>query len=328
MTRPPPHARAAGPLTLRVSVTDRCQLRCLYCTPAEGVALFAHEQILRHEEIVEVVRVLARHFGLTKVRITGGEPLVRRGVADLVAMLAAEPAGELAMTTNGLRLPELAGELKRAGLTRINISLDSLDAATYRTLTRGGELSGALAGIDAAVAAGLTPVKLNATLLRGVNDSEAEALTEFALGRGLTMRFIELMPIGEARARFDEWFVPAREVIERLARLFELTELPRRPGSASREFHLAAPDGRTGAVGVISSFSQPFCGDCARLRLTATGELIGCLAKSEGLPVTPLLRRPGGPDGPAIAAAARAVLATKRTGCGFWNDRNMVKVGG
>jgi len=323
-----PTDRAAGPLALRVSVTDRCQCRCVYCTPVEGVKLFAHEQILRHEEIVAVVRVLGRHFGLSKVRVTGGEPLVRRGVVDLVALLAAEAVGELAMTTNGFRLPELAGALKRAGLQRVNISIDSLDAACYRELTRGGDLSAALAGIDAAVAAGLSPVKLNATLLRGVNDSEAAALAEFAMARGLTMRFIELMPIGEARGRFDEWFVPARETLDRLRERFELTALPRRGGSASREFRIAARDGRTGTVGVISSASEPFCDDCARLRLTATGELIGCLARREGVPIAPLLRRDGGPDEPAIAAAARAVLAAKRTTCDFRNDRNMVQVGG
>ena len=185
MSQPPrPEARAVGPLSLRVSVTDRCPFRCVYCTPADGVPLFAHADILRYEEIVAFVRVVRRHAGLTKVHVTGGEPLARRDIERFVAMLAAEDVADLALTTNGQALSELAAALRQAGLRRVNVSLDSLDEATFERITRGGELSRVLVGIDAALSAGLHPVKLNATLLRGVNDHEVAALADFAIGRG------------------------------------------------------------------------------------------------------------------------------------------------
>jgi len=324
--------RAAGPMSLRVSVTDRCPYRCLYCMPAGGLPLFTHADILRYEEIIRVVRALKDHLGLTKVHVTGGEPLARRDVVDFVGMLAAEGVEDLAMTTNGALLAEMAAGLKAAGLHRVNVSLDSLNAETFRRITRGGELAQTLAGIEAAAACGLAPVKLNATLLRGINDAEVVALTKFAIGRGMTMRFIELMPIGEAAGRFDEWFVPSQEVLDRLSREFAITPLPRRPGSSSADCRLAAATGETGVVGLISPTSRPFCGDCRRLRLTATGEMIGCLARDGAESILPLLRGDPPPDDRRFAEGlldkVQAAMARKRRRSGFTSVRNMGKVGG
>lgn len=329
MSQPPrASARPVGPLSLRVSVTDRCPFRCLYCTPADGVPLFAHADILRYEEIAAFVRVLERHAGLTKVHVTGGEPLARRDIRHCVAMLAAEGVDDLALTTNGEALPELAAALREAGLRRVNVSLDSLDEATFARITRGGELGKVLAGIDAAVAAGLHPVKLNATLLRGLNDQEAPALADFAIGRGLTLRFIELMPVGEAADRFDQWFVPAAEVLTGLGRRFDLEPLPRRAGSSSRNYRVRAPDGRTGTIGVICPTSDPFCADCNRLRLTARGELIGCLARRDGFDILPLLRTDGPVDAEAVMAAVGRALRCKRDDATFQHRPNMAQIGG
>ena len=323
---------AAGPVSLRVSVTDRCPYRCLYCMPAGGLPLFTHADILRYEEIGRVVRALKDLVGLTKVHVTGGEPLARRNVVDLVAMLAAEGVEDLAMTTNGALLAEMAAGLKAAGLHRINVSLDSLNAETFRRITRGGELAQTLAGIEAAAACGLAPVKLNATLLRGINDAEVVALTKFAIGRGMTMRFIELMPIGEADAMSDEWFVPSQETLDRLGEEFTVTPLPRRPGSSSTEYRLAAATGETGVVGLISPTSRPFCGDCRRLRLTATGELIGCLARDGAESIVPIVRSDPPLDDRRFAQQvldkAQAAMGRKRRRSGFTSARNMGKVGG
>jgi len=317
-----------GPISLRVSVTDRCQYRCLYCTPVEGVRRFPHEDILRHEEIVGFVGLVRRRLGLSKVHVTGGEPLVRRGIVELVRMLADEGAEDLAMTTNGLRLTEMAGALKQAGLRRVNVSLDSLDAATFGRLTRGGDPAAALAGIQAAVDAGLTPVKLNAALLRGVNDGEAAALADFAIRHDMPLRFIELMPFGEAAKRFDAWFVGSQEVLDRLARRFTVTPLARGNGGSTRWYQLTDSQGRTGTVGMISGTTEPFCRDCNRLRLTATGELIGCLARDRAESIRALLRAEGKLDEDAILAKIHAVMRHKRTCGGFSSRRDMTQVGG
>jgi len=323
---------AESPVSLRVSVTDRCPYRCLYCMPAGGLPLFTHADILRYEEIIRVVRALKDLVGLTKVHVTGGEPLARRNVVDLVAMLATEGVEDLAMTTNGALLAEMAAGLKAAGLHRINVSLDSLDAETFRRITRGGELARTLAGIEAAAACGLAPVKLNATLLRGINDAEVVALTKFAIAHGMTMRFIELMPIGEAAGRFDEWFVPSQETLDRLGEEFTLAPLPRRPGSSSRDCRLAPATGETGVVGLISPTSQPFCSDCRRLRLTATGELIGCLARDGTESIVPILRSDPPLDDRRFAQEVldkvRAAMRHKRRAADFSSVRNMGKVGG
>ena len=314
-------------LSLRISVTDKCQLRCVYCMPPEGIDLLPHEDVLRFEEIVRFVRVMCGAYESVKVRLTGGEPLVRRGVVDLVRMIAEIEPSDLALTTNGQRLAEMAGELKRAGLRRVNVSLDSLREDTYARFTRNGDLSRTLAGIDAAVAAGLTPVKLNTNVARGVNSDELGDLVRFAMGRGCEIRFLEMMPIGPAAELSEQWFFPSAEVLAALGKEFTVEPTPTPRGSAARNYSVTDADGRTGTIGVISSCSQPFCAECDRLRLTAAGELIGCLALGEGVDIRPLLRG-GEADEAKLQAAAMAALGSKRNDLDFPTRRNMAGVGG
>jgi cyclic pyranopterin phosphate synthase len=310
--------RQLGRIALRLSVTDRCPMRCLYCLPPEGVPLVAHADVLRFEEMAALVRVLRRHWGLAKVHLTGGEPLIRRGIADLVARLAAERPADLALTTCGVRLASLAADLRRAGLWRVNVSLDSLDPETYRTLTRGGDLAETLDGIAAARRAGLEPVKLNMVVLRGVNDGEVVRVARWGLARGCPVRFLEVMPIHVAAARHGEWFVPSAEVRGRLAAAFDLVPLASRPGASAREYRARDASGLAGRIGFISPCSEPFCAGCRRLRLTATGRLLGCLARADATDVRPFLKQLAagdshGAEGEApLVAAVEEALRRKR----------------
>jgi cyclic pyranopterin phosphate synthase len=283
---------------------------------------------LRYEEIMLFVRLLQRTAGLAEVHVTGGEPLERRGILTLVEMLAGAGIEDLAMTTNGQHLARLAGELKRAGLRRINISLHGLTPRSFRELTGGGDLSRTLEGIDAALAAGLAPVKLNTTVVRGANDGQIADIAQLALGRGMEARFIELMPLGPAAERHEELFVSSEEVLHHLRQRFSLRPLARGPGSSSRRYQVVGPQGTTGTVGVISPCTRPFCGDCNRLRLTASGVLLGCLAQGGGEDILPLLRNAPPLDGPHILQQVREVMSRKRTGCGFARRTSMVQIGG
>jgi GTP 3',8-cyclase len=262
---------------LRISLTDRCSLRCTYCMPAEGVPWLARSTMLSTDEIVHVARV-GVSLGITEIRLTGGEPLLRVDIVDVVRRLTAltGPAGspEVSLTTNALRLPGLASDLKDAGLSRVNISLDTLDRAKFLELTRRDKLVETLAGIAAADAAGLHPVKINAVAMRGVNDDEVVALTRFAVERGYQMRFIEQMPLDAGHTWDRQQMVTQAEILERLTAEFTLTEVPGR-GAAPAE--LWTVDGGPATVGVIASVTQPFCGACDRLRLTADGQLRTCL---------------------------------------------------
>jgi cyclic pyranopterin phosphate synthase len=309
-------------------VTDRCRLRCLYCTPAEGVERFARADILRYEEILRFVGIVKASLGLVKVHITGGEPLQRRGIASLVAMLAGEGIEDLAMTTNAQRMQGLAGDLRQAGLARVNITLNSLRADTFRRITGGGQLARTLGGIDAALRAGFTAVKLNMTVLGGLNDREVADVARFGIDRGAGVRFIELMPLGPAAQRFREWFVSSGKVIRSLRNSFDLQPLPRRPGGSSRPFRATDASGRTGTIGVISPCSRPFCGDCNRLRLTADGELVGCLAVNGRQGIRRLLRTRGPLDERQILAKVAAVMGRKRTRGSLSGETCMAKVGG
>jgi cyclic pyranopterin phosphate synthase len=313
------------PLSLRISVTDRCQLRCVHCMPPEGVAKLPHEDILTFEEILYFVRIAKARFDLSKVHVTGGEPLVRANVVRLIRMLAAEGIPDLVLTTNGQDLAGKAGALRRAGLHRINVSLPSLDEKTYAALTRGGALGRTLRGIARAQAAGLAPVKLNAVIFRGWNEGEIERLAAFALERGCTMRFLELMPIGCARPLAADRFVPASEIRRRLEAAFALTPLAYEPGRSSRDFLAKDRQGRRGIVGFVSSETQPFCVGCARLRLTSTGEIIGCLSRGRGISIRRFLRS-NQPE--RVEAAIRRVLADKGRHPDFRSRRPMVAVGG
>lgn len=316
------------PVSLRVSVTDRCSLRCTYCVPARRASVVPREDLLSDEEIVRVVLVLDAHFGLEQVRITGGEPLLRPDLDRLVARLAEAGAPDLALTTNGQQLSGLAERLRRAGLKRVNVSLDSLDPRTFAAITRGGLLERTLSGIAAAQGAGLNPLKLNMVVMRGENDHEIANLMRFAIDHGCQMRFLELMPIGGAAAGFERLFVPTSEVQQRLREEFVLVALPVEPAGTSRNFIVRDRSGRSAIAGFISPYSEPFCAGCRRLRLTSTGVLIGCLARAEGIPLATLLRGNPDGDGDNLIAAARGALAMKRRNGAFIQPRAMVGIGG
>jgi len=321
--------RAAAPLSLRISVTSRCQLRCRYCAPAEGAPQPLPGSTMTSDEILKFVRTLARHYPLRKVHLTGGEPLTRPGVVDLVAGLAREGGADLALTTNGQRLAAMAAGLRRAGLARINISLDSLSAETYRRLTRGASLAPVIAGIEAARQAGFAPIKLNMVVLRGVNDHEVTDVARWGLERGCQVRLLELMPIGVARPHFDEWFVPTADVQEQLGAAFDLRPIAGDGGSSSRNFLARSPSGgASGIIGFISPCSDSFCAGCRRLRLTADRRLLGCLAQPAGVNIRDALRAAGAECEARLVAAVEAALGLKRAGRRFAAQGPMIAVGG
>ncbi len=254
---------------LRLSVTDRCNCRCVYCMPAGGVPMLGHADILSFEEMARIVEAAAE-LGVRKVRLTGGEPLVRRGIVDLVGMVAGiDGIKEVAMTTNATLLAPVAAELKAAGLSRLNVSLDSLDAERYSQLTRGGRLEDALAGLAAAREAGFAGTKINCVLMGGVNEGEVARIAELARDTPCDVRFIELMPIGQAADMPREAFLGADKVLEALPP----ADLVATDGVA----RLYQPRGWAGRVGLISPMSHKFCGGCNRIRVTADGRLKPCL---------------------------------------------------
>ncbi|MGB8295776.1 MAG: GTP 3',8-cyclase MoaA [Polyangia bacterium] len=314
-------------LALRISVTDRCPLRCLYCRPGPFSEPRGAPDVLQASDIVRFVGVARAALGVDKVRLTGGEPLVRADIAHLVAALAQLEMRDLALTSNGQRLASLAHPLRRAGLQRINISLDSLDAGTFARLARGGELARTLDGIEAARAAGLAPVRINMVVLRGINDHEAETMLAFALAHDCELRFIELMPSGLAPADYANWFLSSAELRDRLARNFELVPEAHEPGSSSRRFHVACAAGQ-GLVGFISPNTQPFCSGCRRLRLTADGRLLGCLGRPDDIRLMGLLRATDEGADERIAAAMRVALGCKRASGPFAVTMPMSSVGG
>lgn len=270
---------------LRISVTDRCNFRCPYCMPeeifGEGFPFQRRGEILSFEEIVRLARILVG-LGAGKLRITGGEPLLRAQLPRLVAKLAALPGvQDLALTTNGVLLPRFAGALAEAGLHRVTISLDSLDAATFRRMSGGrGEAGAVLAGIAAAESAGLSPIKINCVVQRGVNDDQVVALARRFRGTGHVLRLIEFMDVGTTNAWNLAEVAPAREILQRIEAEFPLEPVaPNYPGEVARRYRYR--DGG-GEIGIIASVSQPFCGDCSRARLSADGRLFTCLFAAEG----------------------------------------------
>ncbi len=316
------------PISLRISVTDRCQLRCVYCMPPGGVPKRSREDILSFEEIVRFVRAVKSHYGLSKVHITGGEPSVRPNIVDLIERLAREGISDIALTTNGHLLCGTALALKNAGLKRVNISWDSLTPKTYARLTRGGDLERALEGLDAALCSGLSPIKLNMIVIRGFNSGEVVKIARFGLDRGCEVRFLELMPIGPAAEHFDKWFVSSDQVRAKLSKAFDLCEAPARPGHSSRRFVAKDRQGRQGVIGFISSISGPFCAGCRRLRLTASGQLVGCLGIGTGVDIRPLLRGTGPADGRRLVEAIQEALSLKRNGQAFVTRNLMTLTGG
>jgi cyclic pyranopterin phosphate synthase len=266
---------------LRVSLTDRCNLRCSYCMPAEGLDWLPGDEVLSDDEVVRLVRVGIERLGIREVRFTGGEPLVRRGLVEIVRRVReVGPDVELSITTNALGLARTAGALAAAGLDRVNVSLDSVRADTFTTITRRDRLHDVVAGLAAAETAGLGPVKVNAVLLRGVNDDQAGELLRWCLDRGYELRFIEQMPLDAQHGWSRERMVTADEIFARLERDYVLTPAVEPRGSAPAELFLV--DGGPATVGVIASVTRPFCGDCDRVRLTADGQVRNCLfARSE-----------------------------------------------
>ncbi len=259
---------------LRISITDRCDMRCTYCMPAEGLEFLPHNSYLTDDEIVRVVRVAAS-MGVSKIRLTGGEPLVRPGLVGLVREIAALPGiREVALSTNAHKLERYARPLAEAGVKRVNISLDTLDAQQFARVTRGGSLTRVLAGIEAAEAAGLTPIKINSVVMRTMNDDQIIPLVAMGVRRGWQVRFIEYMPIGCAAGMWDQYFVPAQEILERVQQAFPLEPLALRPGDPARLYRVQES---SATVGVITPVTQHFCDSCNRMRLTADGKIRSCL---------------------------------------------------
>lgn len=309
---------------LRLSITDACDFRCWYCRPerCSGEAS-RRDALLPLEELSQLVQAVNRAAPLSKVRITGGEPLMRKKLPSLVEGLrAALPTTELAMTTNGARLREQARTLREAGLDRINISLDSIDGASFARVTGTNELDAVLDGIAAARRAGFSPIKLNAVLLRSGAAQELESLVRFAAKAGAELRFIELMAIGPAAARHEHEYVGAEEALELLRAAGG--DLGRLPNTGTAERHLFEREGREVVVGFINSVSHPFCSRCDRLRLDARGGLRSCLRRDDVVDLAGLL-----PSGAArVADAVRAVIETKREPGPHWPDLPMADIGG
>jgi cyclic pyranopterin phosphate synthase len=339
---PVPAAAPADPLVdafarriryLRVSVTDRCNYRCSYCMPedlGDQLAFASRSTVLTFEEIEHLVTVFAR-LGVRKIRLTGGEPTVRKGIVELVARIAAVPGIEqVVMTTNGHLLDDLAAPLAAAGLAAVNVSLDTLVADQFRMLTSRGDLARVLAGVDAAVAAGLR-VKTNAVALRGVNDGELLALCEYAWGRGAVPRFIEHMPMSEGQLYTTDAELSSAQIRTALeAALGQLTGAERPGQDPGPARYWRTGSGRE--VGIISAMTDHFCDDCNRLRLTATGALHACLGHDDAISLRDVLRRGGGEDDVvrAIAAAVtgkRAGHVFERTGAGA-PGKHMISIGG
>jgi cyclic pyranopterin phosphate synthase len=304
---------------LRVSLTDRCNLRCTYCMPAEGLAWMPQPQQLTDDEVKRLVRIAVEQLGVTEVRFTGGEPLIRRGLVSIIAEAAQlNPRPKLSVTTNGIGLDRIAAPLREAGLDRVNVSLDTLDPARFHTLTLRDRHSDVLAGLRAAADAGLTPVKINTVLMRGVNDDEAPALLRFALEHGYQLRFIEQMPL-DAQHQWDRREMVTAEEILAALEPFGLEPDNVSRGTAPAETwlvpgHIDAA-GEPARVGVIASVTRPFCGDCDRTRLTADGQVRNCLFATDESDLRKLLR--GGASDAEIVEAWRIAMWGKRAGHGI-----------
>ena len=306
---------------LRISVTDRCNFRCTYCMPAEGMVWLPKSEILSFEEIERVARLFVERYGVDGIRLTGGEPTVRAHLPVLVAKLAklvvpadsASPlAGQpidLALTTNGATLVNCVDELREAGLGRINISLDTLDREKFERMTRRDELERVLAGIDAARSAGFSSVKINAVVERGANDDEILDLAEFGRAKGVEVRFIEFMPLDAEGHWVNDKVVSQDEIVARIAAVHPLEPVPARGAAPADRWRYL--DGR-GSVGVIPSVTKPFCGDCDRVRLTADGQFRTCLFATTEFDLRSLLRDGSSDD--VVAAEIERAVGTKWAG--------------
>jgi cyclic pyranopterin phosphate synthase len=278
---------------LRISVTDRCNLRCRYCMPEEGIPLIPHEKILTYEEILRIVRVFAIE-GISKVRLTGGEPLVRKGIVEFISRLSQiEEIKDLSLTTNGILLKEFAQDLKKAGLTRINISLDSLRRERFSQITRKDDFESVWGGIEEALRVGLSPIKINMVAIQGLNDDEIESFAQLTLHLPLTVRYIEYMPSGNGEDWKESNILTIPQIQSRLENIGKLIPIPSDQWDGpARRFRI---EGAIGEIGMIGAVSSHFCGDCNRLRLTPDGKIRTCLFSDEEIDVREILRK-GGSD--------------------------------
>ena len=274
---------------LRLSVTDRCNMRCFYCMPPEGVVKKGHDAVLSYEELLLIAET-AIGLGIEKIRITGGEPLVRAGIVDFLAQLGRIPGLQhLALTTNGLFLAGMAAGLYRAGVQRLNVSLDSLNPQTFSNITRGGDLGGVLDGLTAAEKAGFPPPKINCVIMRGVNDCEILDFAGMTLTHGNSIRFIEYMPAVKEEG-WQRYCISGSEILERIACRYTLEQVDKGAFSGpSRDFRIP---GAQGSIGIITAVSGHFCSECNRIRVTSTGQAKGCLFSDEKTDLLPWLRPP------------------------------------
>jgi GTP 3',8-cyclase len=275
---------------LRVSITDRCNLHCNYCRPKEGISLKGHDDILRYEEIIKVVSIAVK-MGLIKVRVTGGEPLLRRGFIDFLAELnGIEGLQDISLTTNGILLEKFAERIYRAGVHRINISLDSLDKVKYARITNGGDLDAVFRGIAKAAEVGFSPIKINTVALKDFNEDEVLAFARLAVDKPFQVRFIELMPVGQAGSDNDEDYLPAGQIIQKIKSRYELEPLAGKKNKSDGPAKIFKIKGGCGEIGVINPVSSHFCATCNRLRLTADGKLRACLLNDEEIDLRKALR--------------------------------------
>ena len=320
-THIPPISRTRGPHDrygrrihyLRISLTDACNMRCVYCMP-EHMTFRPRQELMTDEELFTIVGLLAE-LGVDRVRLTGGEPTIRPNLVEIVRFIASRPGiREVAITTNGLLLSQLAQPLARAGLNRVNVSLDTLDPAKFRRITRGGDFDAVWAGVEAAEAAGLRPVKINVVVTRGYNDDEAADLARLTLEREWEVRFIEIMPLGSEAEFAQEAVVSSAETRQRIeAELGPLHEVPGHDGhDPARPFRLA---GARGAIGFISTVTQPFCAGCNRMRLTADGKLRLCLLRDREFDMLARLRQ--GIDVKSLRSQIAAAVYHKPWGHGL-----------
>jgi GTP 3',8-cyclase len=283
---------------IRLSITDRCDFRCQYCM-AEDMTFLPRNEVLSLEECARLVKVFVR-LGVTKVRITGGEPLVRKNALWLFEEIGQlDGLNELVLTTNGSQLAKQAAQLKQAGVKRINISVDSLDAERFKTITRTGDLSKVLAGIESAIQVGFDGIKLNTVLMRGMNDDEAENLVQYAIDKKIDLSFIEEMPLGDVNHNRDNTYVSNAETLKRLQSKYTLLPSTESTGGPARYWRVA--DSQT-KIGFISPHSHNFCESCNRVRITCTGELYLCLGQEDKIELLPLLRQHPNDDAPLVQA--------------------------
>lgn len=316
---------------LRISITDRCNLRCTYCMPYEGVHHLTHEDVLSYEEIVSITRIAVKE-GITKIRITGGEPLVRKGVVDLIDWLSQiEGIEDLSMTTNGILLSEFARPLYEAGLKRVNVSMDSLKPELFRRITRGGELSRVWQGIEKASESGLSPIKINVVAIKGVNEEEILDFAQLTMEHNYQIRFIEFMPVGPNNGWHQDKYLSCLNIRKIMEKKYKLEPLVKKKNSNGPADLYRLEDAK-GEIGFINAISSHFCSTCNRLRLTADGKLRPCLFSDEEIDIKMALRR--GDSDRELTELLHSAIFNKPIGHNITEPasrkcaREMIKIGG